>query len=100
MRGETDDFSVRLVISWRALGATDAREPTRGVAPLTSHVSGQTNLIQPGRGIVLIISRKPVSISFNVISLISNLQIDRRGVDLFTMQSAKVREVQLVQSRW
>ena len=34
--------------------------------------------------------RKPVSISFNVMSLISNLQIDRRGLDLFTMQSAKV----------
>ena len=41
----------------------------------------------------MIISRKPVSISFNVISLISNLQIDRRGVDLFTMQSAKVSVV-------
>ena len=34
--------------------------------------------------------RKPVSISFNVMSLISNLQVDRRGLDLFTMQSAKV----------
>ena len=56
MRGETDDFSVRLATSWRALGATDAREPTQGVAPLTSHVSGHSNLTQPSRGIVLIIS--------------------------------------------
>ena len=43
------------------------------------------------------ISRKPVSVSFNVLSLISNLQVDRRGVDLFTMQSAKVSLVGLVQ---
>ena len=34
--------------------------------------------------------RKPVSISFNFMSLVSNLSVSDRGVELFTMQSAKV----------
>ena len=34
--------------------------------------------------------RKPVSISFNFMSLISNLQVGGNGIDLFTMQSARV----------
>ena len=37
--------------------------------------------------------RKPVSISFNVMSLISSLSVDSNGVDLFTMQSAKYEQI-------
>ena len=35
--------------------------------------------------------RKPVSISYNFIALISNLRVRGAGVNLFTMQSAKYR---------
>ena len=38
-------------------------------------------------------SRKPVSISFNVMSLVSSLPVDGNGVDLFTMQSAKYEQI-------
>ena len=34
-----------------------------------------------------------MSISFNVMSLISNLQVDSNGLDLFTMQSAKYDQI-------
>ena len=37
--------------------------------------------------------RKPVSISSNVMSLISALPVDGNGVDLFTMQSAKYEQI-------
>ena len=37
--------------------------------------------------------RKPVSISFNVMSLINGLQVDDNGLDLFTMQSAKYEQI-------
>jgi fibulin 1/2 len=37
--------------------------------------------------------RKPVSISFNFMSLISNLQVGGSGIDLFTMQSARYEQI-------
>lgn len=37
--------------------------------------------------------RKPVSVSFNVMSLISGLAVDGNGLDLFTMQSAKYEQI-------
>lgn len=35
--------------------------------------------------------RKPISISYNFIALISNLRVQGQGVNLFTMQSARYR---------
>ena len=37
--------------------------------------------------------RKPVSVSFNVMSLVSGLAVDGNGLDLFTMQSAKYEQI-------